>query len=54
MSSGICWFGKGFVRFMLELDKFQMDLRAEILELQNWIDTIEVDDGVGKADTENS
>ena len=40
----LAWKEDFFVRFMPLLDKFQTDVRAEILELQNWVDTFEVDD----------
>ena len=38
------WKEDFFVPFMPKLDKFQTDVRAEILELQNWVDTFEVAD----------
>ena len=50
----LAWKEAFFVRFMPKLDKFQTDVRANILELQNWVDTFEVDDSGGEADTENS
>ena len=40
----LAWKEDFFVRFIPKLDKFQTDVRAEILELQNWVDTFEVDD----------
>ena len=40
----LAWKEDFFVCFMPKLDKFQTDVRAEILELQNWVDTFEVDD----------
>ena len=40
----LAWKEDFFVRFMPLLDKFQTDVRAEILELQNRVDTFEVDD----------
>ena len=50
----LAWKDDFFVRFMPKLDKFQTDVRAEILELQNWVGTFEVDDSGGEADTENT
>ena len=50
----LAWKEDFFVRFMPKLDKFQTNVRAEILELQNRVDTFEVDDSGGEADTENS
>ena len=41
--NSLLWKGDFFARFMPKLDKFQSDVRAEIL-LQYWVDTFEVDD----------